>query len=654
MRVAAAGGGEIEERLFAEELEQIRAGRTNPLGVAAKRQTQHVAGPPLRRRPARQDRRDSAIDEPSTRAASAISVAGDDDLFQEELLELAAAIELDQRVVVSPRGGDRIVLHRAEQFAELFAPLGGQRKPGGQRRVAIVRDGVEFRRADGGQLPQPADRGQQGQVGAEPIGLGHQFEVGRLAPGVQGLALEAVVGRVAVDHVFIGRAEQVVRLVVGRFVFLFVVLIRHFVLERLVRGRFRPQPFQFQRRHAEELFGVGLDVIEELSGQGPAVFGGRRQSGKRGAESGSRTFRPTRRAPLFVFRFSLSLFRFPLSAFRFRFFVVAPNVFHPAEGQEVERRDPVGQRNLRCLAEPVDQQGHRCHQVVVLQQGIHQRGIGPGRAELLGVLAPEGDVSGRRPGAVPGGQGLGHLLGRLPCLAAGEALHLADLTAGELVPPAGQGGHPRGDLLEEVVLAGRGRLALDLGVQGEQLVEQVDQTRRSARRERCLPRRGICRTGRRSRGCSKGPPGPRTRSPGAKNPRSRAERPRPPPGLSAPRPGGPPRCGSRSRTASAPRPPARSAPVAPPPRCSPSARRAAPGGRAAIAAPAAGPSAWFKCCRAPPNGCFSVRASRRSRSPCGRPAAPGAARKTRRDRPRSDRPACSAWWTSRGPRAGRR
>ena len=74
----------------------------------------------------------------------------------------------------------------------------------------------------------------------------------------------------------------------------------------------------------------------------------------------------------------------------------------------------------------------------MVQKGFHQGGVGLGRVKLLGVLAPEGDVAGGRPRPVPRPQRLGHLHRGFPRLSAGEPFHLADLGAGELVPPPGQ------------------------------------------------------------------------------------------------------------------------------------------------------------------------------------------------------------------------
>ena len=53
-----------------------------------------------------------------------------------------------------------------------------------------------------------AKRGQKLQVIGDPLDLERQLQVGLVRLGVEHLAFDAVVGRVAVGHVLVGRAEE--------------------------------------------------------------------------------------------------------------------------------------------------------------------------------------------------------------------------------------------------------------------------------------------------------------------------------------------------------------------------------------------------------------------------------------------------------------
>ena len=101
----------------------------------------------------------------------------------------------------------------------------------------------------------------------------------------------------------------------------------------------------------------------------------------------------------------------------------------------MERVVLILQRNLLGLAEPLDQQRHGRHQVVLLQQGLDDQGVRLGRSEPLEVAAPERQVAGGRARLVPVAQDVGHVEGRFPGLASGEAVDVAHFDAGVLVPP---------------------------------------------------------------------------------------------------------------------------------------------------------------------------------------------------------------------------
>ena len=88
----------------------------------------------------------------------------------------------------------------------------------------------------------------------DPFGLAHQLEIGQVLASLGDLAFDAVVGAVAISHVFVGRVEQVV-LVVGRFLRL---------------GTFGALGGHVEAGHVPILLGVGFEVVEKLPCQRPA------------------------------------------------------------------------------------------------------------------------------------------------------------------------------------------------------------------------------------------------------------------------------------------------------------------------------------------------------------------------------------------------
>ena len=150
----------------------------------------------------------------------------------------------------------------------------------------------------------------------------------------------------------------------------------------------------------------------------------------------------------------------------------------------------------------------------MLQQGVDHQGIGLGRAELLGVVAPEGQVAGRRrpPRARPAarrprGRPIRGSRGR-KCPRSSRPRCVANLSHQTARASS------RSDMASwRATFARRGRLLFDLHVERRISRRSWRAARRRGGRRRCFPGRGRGCTGRRSPECSRDRPAPRTRWP---------------------------------------------------------------------------------------------------------------------------------------------
>ena len=229
---------------------------------------------------------------------------------------------------------------------------------------------------DGDVPPEPGDRGQELQSLAEALGFFFQLELAAVGVFVDDVGVEAVVGAVAVDHVFVGGAVELLGLVV------------------LPRARRRPRRRrrrglrssssssdsssigfehrsssssstaasldEFELGHLPVDFGAGFQVLEELGHERPLV----------GA------------AGVLVF------FDGP----------------QPAERERMERGVAIFERRVFDLADPLQHEGHRGDAVAALEQRFDDQLKRFGRIELIDEHPPEFHVAGGSAGLVPGGR----------------------------------------------------------------------------------------------------------------------------------------------------------------------------------------------------------------------------------------------------------
>ena len=145
--------------------------------------------------------------------------AGGDDLLQQHLLDAAAALEFHQGLLRAARRRNAVAGHGAQQVEKLRAVFRRLLEPRGQHRLAVFGGHVAAKGRHGRQLPELCQRGEERQPPNDPLGLADQLEVGRLTAGVAALAFEhlafdVVFGAAAKGHAFVGRAVDVVVLVV--------------------------------------------------------------------------------------------------------------------------------------------------------------------------------------------------------------------------------------------------------------------------------------------------------------------------------------------------------------------------------------------------------------------------------------------------------
>ena len=285
--------------------------------------------------------------------------------FEEEILDAAALVELDERFVRSPRGGDAIAMDGAEQSEQLAAVGLRAAEPTGQHAVAAL--GV-VRRRNGGQLPEACHGDEKRQPVGNPVGLGGQLEIADRLTRFKQLAFQPVVGRIPVADVLVRRAVEAAG------VFLFCVFLVGAVrVEELEAGG------------GPVVLGVCLQVVEELAGHRPGLalglFGGLGQR-----------------------------------------MISEPEFIHPLHRKQVKGVVALGQGDRVGRIEPVHEEPQGGNHVAFFQEGLDHQRIGLGRAELRDVPSPEGDVARGRPGLFPGSQRVGHLVRRFPRFAAGDSL----------------------------------------------------------------------------------------------------------------------------------------------------------------------------------------------------------------------------------------
>ena len=178
-----------------EERRQRRAGRGR-----RRRRTGPAPGggrpAPRRRRPASPRRRRPPSPTAPCRAPTASDVSRQVPMVGVEqlLLEHAAAVVLDQRVVGAGRLGQRVGVDGVEQRQQPLPVVAGRAQPAGQRRrrPPPAPAGQEA----GRDLPQPGQRRQEAQPFLQPLALALQVELLGRAAAVGDRAL-VVVGAVA-------------------------------------------------------------------------------------------------------------------------------------------------------------------------------------------------------------------------------------------------------------------------------------------------------------------------------------------------------------------------------------------------------------------------------------------------------------------------
>ena len=133
---------------------------------------------------------------------------GGDDLLQQRLLDAAAVVVFDQRLLRAPRRRNAIAVDRRQQFQQ---PLAIGRRPGASQPASDLVAVGRRRRGGGGHgghLPQLGHGAEKGQPAEDPLGLHDEFDVGGVLPAFEHFAFEAVVGAVAIAHVLVGRLKR--------------------------------------------------------------------------------------------------------------------------------------------------------------------------------------------------------------------------------------------------------------------------------------------------------------------------------------------------------------------------------------------------------------------------------------------------------------
>ena len=104
--------------------------------------------------------------------------------------------------------------------------------------------------------PEPRDRGKEFEPLAEALGFFFELELAAVGAFVDHVGVEAVVGAVAIDHVFVGGAVKLLGVVVlpGLVVFVdFVVCRQVFVDRRLSRSSSSESSSSSDRRRRQSL-----------------------------------------------------------------------------------------------------------------------------------------------------------------------------------------------------------------------------------------------------------------------------------------------------------------------------------------------------------------------------------------------------------------
>ena len=286
---------------------------------------------------------------------------GGDGRIEQCFLDAPSPVVFDQRVAAGRGRPDGLLIDRRKQFEQPGVIRIGLIEPTaehvvGQRRFGVGKDCPPRTAFQRGRAPQVTDRADQRQAIAQSARFELQF-VFRLATagfGLEHVAFDAVGGTVDIDHLVIGRAEELLRVFVH--------------LGRLVRFRFvlggPAGQIQFQFGHLAIVFRVGFQIVEEFAHQRlPSLEPGRRVVRCQAAD-------------------------FP----------------QPATGQQVERVFALLKRKPVRLAQPLHQQRHGGNEVPLLQQRVDDQCIGFGRGEEFDSLLPECNVGCRGVGLVPGRQ----------------------------------------------------------------------------------------------------------------------------------------------------------------------------------------------------------------------------------------------------------
>ena len=336
----------------------------------------------------------------SSRPASAVSTRGRDDVLEERVLDHSLAIELDHRFVRAGGLPDGVAVDGVGQLEQSVVAASWPRAARfrtarGARRAS----GVEDVPGDGRVLPEPGDGGQKCEPRPSRCDFFFQFEVaavGGAASFVEHVGVEAIVGAVAIDHVFVGGAEQLVAAVVVsrdlRSRILFASLRRRSARRWICRsGRL---PAEIERRHLPIGLGVGFQEGEELGDQRPLVVAGR----------------------------ALLVFDRP----------------QPAEGERMERGVAVFERRVFDLADPLQHEGHRGDAVAAIEQRFDDQLKCLRRIELVDEHSPEFDVARGGARFVPGAEGPGDEIRRDFDFLCHESFDAADAGRGVFVPPAGE------------------------------------------------------------------------------------------------------------------------------------------------------------------------------------------------------------------------